>query len=166
MNKKGAAHIAIFGVSVTVIMIFLVRLWAANEVYDAVQPELQKALMDLGDAIVCPTELKNENFEICINKEGDVITTGKVDETISLEVNSNGEADSCIIYIGEYLDKKTCRIDDFHIAENFEMSYVYKAATLKANTKNLEFYIFNQKNLKIPVKSWNGFWKVTKYIPK
>lgn len=29
------------------------------------------------------------------------------------------------------------------------MSYVYKAATLKANTKNLEFYIFNQKNLKI-----------------
>ena len=166
MNKKGAAHIVIFGASVTAIIIFLVRLWAATEVYDALQPELQKALMELGDAIVCPTELKNENFEICVNKDGDVITTGKVDETISLEVNSNGKADSCVIHIGEYLDKKTCRIDDFQIAENFEMSYVYKATTLKANAKNLEVYIFNQKNLKTAVKSWNGFWRITKYIRK
>lgn len=120
MNNKGAARIVIFGVSITAIIIFLVRFWAANEVYGTLQPELQKAVMELGDAIVCPPELKNENFEICINKYGEVITTGKVDETISLEVNSNEKADSCVIHVGEYLDKKTCRIDDFHIAENFK----------------------------------------------
>src|SRR3989344_6691159 len=136
MNKKGVARLVIFGVPIAVIIIFLVRLLAANQVYDALQPELQKALMDLGDAIVCPPELKNENFEICINKDGEVITTGKVDEVVSLEVNSNGKADSCTIHIGDYLDKKTCQIDDFHFVENFEISYAYKATTLKMSSKN------------------------------
>ena len=166
MNKKGVARLVIFGVPIAVIIIFLIRLWAANKVYDELQPELQKAVMEFGDAIVCPPELKNENFEICINKDGEVITTGKIDEVISLEVNSNGKADSCTIHVGEYLDKKTCQINDFHIVENFEMSYAYKATTLKMNSKNIEFYIFNQKNLKIPVKQWNGIWRVTRYIPK
>jgi hypothetical protein len=166
MNKKGYAKLVILGVPVTVILVFLFRLWVANEVYDAVQPELQKAFIQLGDAIVCPPELKNENFEICINKEGDIITTGKVDDVVSLEIDSSGRTNSCIINIGEYLDKKTCRIDDFNLLENFEAHYSYKATTLILNSKNLELYIFNQKNIKIPIKKWNGLWRITRYIPK
>lgn len=166
MNKTGATQLAIFGIPIAVIFVFLIRLWAANMIYDAIEPELQNAIMELGENVVCPPELENQNFNICISGDGEVIVNGKVDESISLEINSNGIKQSCVIHIGDYIDKKTCRFDDFNRIGNFDLLYNYKASTFKLNSKNFEVYIFANQHIKIPIKKWNYFWKVTRYIPK
>ncbi|GEM_PF-6283663 len=166
MNKRGVAQLVIFGIPVTAIIIFIFQMWTANMVFDAVQPELQKALMELGDSVVCPPELENPNFNICIRGDGEVVVNGKVDDTITIELDSSGTKQSCIIHIGDYIDKRTCRFDDFHVVDNFYLLYNYKATTFKLNSKNFEAYIFANQYIKIPVKKWNWFWKVTRYIPK
>ena len=50
MNKRGVAKLVIFGIPIAVVFIFLVRLWAANMIFEAIQPELQKALNEFGSS--------------------------------------------------------------------------------------------------------------------
>ncbi len=64
MNKNASAPLVIGGVSVGAIILVLFRLWAMGLIFDAMEPELEKALNQLNEKVVCIPEASSQNHEI------------------------------------------------------------------------------------------------------
>lgn len=91
-DKKGTAPLVIGGISVGAIIYVIFQLWATGLVIDAMseafEPELEKALNQLDQQIVCLPEISSENYEICINNLGKVLIDGDLEQSLQISTGS------------------------------------------------------------------------------
>lgn len=106
MNKKGYAKIAIFGIPIAVIAIFLFRMWATGLVIDAISPELENTLRQLDDKMICPPELSSSDYSMCIGKNGEIIVDGFVKRDLTLQLDNT--QDICLIKSSNYNSEQLC----------------------------------------------------------
>ncbi len=167
MNKQAAAQLVMFGIPVTVLIIAGFRLWALNEVVEAVQPDLEKALLELDDSVVCPPEFSTAEAQVCISGKGEVVVHGNITDSTTFDLQAEDTTRRCIINVGEYEDEVKCQFSGLHELEDFNL-LVRDSTGVSAvvNSANIQRYIFSNKYIKIPVKQWRWFWRVTKYVPK
>jgi len=105
MNKKGFVQITL-----SAIVLVLFQMWVVGLMFNAIEPEIEKMLLELNDNALCPPELNSSNYQICFGKQGEVFVEGIIKKAITIEPD---EGIPCYINEGKYNGEKICTIDDF-----------------------------------------------------
>jgi hypothetical protein len=159
MNKKGNALI-IAGIPVGVIILIIFEIWTWNQIATALEPEMEKAISQLDDKIVCPPELGKEGYELCLDAKGNVLINGIIKNQLSL---STDLSENCNIKEGRYNYDIVCKFDKLG-----------NTKTITLNDKGIKFAIGSEKilyysstlgALRKPLSNGLKFWKAVKYIP-
>ncbi len=109
MNKKGAIHLVIGGISLGAIIYFLIQSVIIGAITDQV---LEGVLAQLGSDNVCPKEFSTEQYKVCFNANGEVIVDGLIQDTVTIQID--GTSNSCHIKTGQYdFEYSGCRLDNF-----------------------------------------------------
>jgi hypothetical protein len=158
MNKRGhAAKIAIFGIPVAALIYFGFQMWATGLVIDAISPELENALRQLDDNVICPPELSNSDYTICIGKNGEIIVNGLIKRDLTLQLDS--PQDICSIKSSTYNFEQLCTLENIWKAEKLFLAGVGLFKTTKTiQMSKIISYTKSGKYLRA--------LKLLKYLPK
>ena len=161
INKKGVAPLVIGGVSVGAIIYLIFQAWAGSLIFNALEPELDKMLNELGEKAICPPEFKSENYDICFNGKGEVILTGNVLEGFSIETDSGN---SIYISPGKYDSSIRGNINNLNKANKLILTGK-TIQTTSISSLQLIKYSKEISSLRKPIKTGILFWKKVKYLP-
>jgi len=132
-NKKAfLGRITIYGVSLIVIIRLFIMIFVVGP---AVDQAIGDVIAELGTNNVCPEEFSTEAYKICFDADGQVIVSGKVDET--LQVRIDGLNDVCHVVAGSYDFEYTgCKLDNFKRMTAYELVVISKTGriSLKGST--------------------------------
>lgn len=157
MKKKGHAKIVIFGISLSALIYFGFQFFATGLIIDAISPELENALKQLDDKMICPPELSDSNYKLCIGKNGEIIVDGFVKKDLTLQLDN--PQDICSIKSDNYNFEQLCVLNNIWKSE--EISLI--GAGLFKSTKTIQMS-------KIISYTKSGKYiralKLIKYLPK
>lgn len=156
MNKKGRARIIIFGMSLTALIYLGFQMWATGLVIDAISPELENALRQLDDKMICPPELSTSDYTICMGKNGEVIVNGLIKKDLMLQLDAT--ADVCSIKSGNYNFEQLCVLANLWKAEKV---YIAGAGIFSKKTIKMSKIISYTQSGK-----YLRALKLLKYLPK
>jgi len=161
MNKGGYARLVIGGISIGAIILLAFRLWATGLVIDKMEPELEKALNQLDEKIVCIPEASSPNHEVCIGGLREIIVNGNIEKSLIIKTDSG---DFCNINAGHYEHITLCTLKNLEKAKQI---YIEGSDFNKKviETTQIISYINNLQNLKKPIKTGFLIFRKIKYIP-
>jgi hypothetical protein len=161
MNKNASAPLVIGGVSIGAIILLLFRLWATGLVIDAIEPEFEKALDSLGENVVCPPDFNSQLYDVCFNGKGNVIVTGKVSKSFSIETDSG---DKLVVNPGDYDGSIVGTINNLEKASSLLITG-QNIGSVSLSSLQLIKYSEDLLYLKKPLKTGFLIFKKIKYIP-
>lgn len=159
MNKRGNPLI-IAGIPVGAIIGFIFYFFVWNQIATALEPEMEKALAQLDDKIVCPPELGKEGYELCLDAKGNVLVNGIIKDKLSL---STDLSENCNIGQGEYNYNIVCKFDNLGNTKTITLSE--KGLKFTIGSEKILYYSSSLGALRKPLSNGLKFWKLVKYIP-
>jgi len=159
MNKRGNP-LVIAGIPVGAIMGIIFYFFVWNQIATALEPEIEKALAQLDDKIVCPPELGKEGYEICLDAKGNVLVNGTIRNQLSL---STDLSENCNINEGKYEFGIACKFDKLGTAKTITL--YEKGIKITIGSEKILYYSSSLGALRKPLSNGLKFWKAVKYIP-
>jgi len=140
-------------------IIFTIFVWIM--IANAIEPEIDKILDNLGEKAICPPEFKSQDYEVCFNGNGDVILTGNVVDSLSIETDSN---DYLYVSSGNY---DSSIIGNFYNLNKANKLFITGKSIQTSSINSLQLIKYSKEiiYLKKPLKTGFLFWKKVKYIP-
>ena len=126
MNKVG--YIQVIGL---VVMIFIV-VDAMNLINTLSKPE--NTLLELGE--ICP--LHEKNYDLCLDREGDILLKGEIEDDIDLQLKINEKEVRCSISNDNIKIRTVCKDEfgSFIRESNFEIDFIIDNVVMASITRN------------------------------
>lgn len=146
MNKKAYSYFAL--VPIFISMFFI------GFVYNALEPELEKALRQLDNEMVCPPEFSKEGYEICISPKSGIIVTGKLNEDLKISIDSS--ENTCLINKGTYDNNEICTLESLYEAKKLYIT----GATISSSVSGKKLLSYTKSG------QYVRLLRIAKVIPK